>query len=652
MTRAFLTRRFLPMLGVMLAIANTASGQRTVRRYTHVAISPDGNRVAWIGPAAAPSNLEKALFISDLSTTAQPRIIEIPGVDSESPSQLAWSADSRHLAILAAANGSPAVYVVNGEAAPALLTTVKGALHDIRWSPNGTRIAGLYSSLDEVSNNALAAAPRDTGVIGSQPDRQHLALIDTRTGELRSITPRDIYIYEYDWSPDAKRLVVSQARGSGNNNWWVAKLSSLDAATGEMRQLAGPTHQIANPRWSPDGSTIAYIGGLMSDQSVTGGDLYVLPASGGTPRDITPGIKSSITSFTWTGPTTSVATSYAQGNTQVAKINMQTGAESVQVSGLEQQSVGTVHFAAEVSPSRNGDAIASVRESFTSPPEVWITTRGTSRQLTHANDAVPAGIGRGVSVKWKSDAFNVQGFLLYPADFDAKKKYPLIVEVHGGPSSAFAPVFYAPDSYEGLESRAGYFVFLPNPRGSYGQGEAFTRANVKDFGHGDLRDILAGLDEILRAYPVDGTRLGIRGWSYGGFMTMWAVTQSHRFKAAVAGAGIANWLSYTGENGISEWMVPFFGATAYDDKQVYEKSSPIYFIRNARTPTLVVVGERDTECPAPQSYEFWRGLQHVGVPTQLVVYPDEGHAFAQPAHIRDVRVRTVTWMDTYLKSAQ
>ena len=129
-----------------------------------------------------------------------------------------------------------------------------------------------------------------------------------------------------------------------------------------------------------------------------------------------------------------------------------------------------------------------------------------------------------------------------------------------------------------------------------------------------------------------------------------AVGHTERFRAAVAGAGISNWLSYTGENGISEWMVPFFGKTAYEDKAVYAQSSPINYIANARTPTLIVVGERDAECPAPQSFEFWRALQHVGVKTQLVVYPDEGHAFQDPAHKRDLLQRTVRWFDTFLKT--
>jgi dipeptidyl aminopeptidase/acylaminoacyl peptidase len=150
---------------------------------------------------------------------------------------------------------------------------------------------------------------------------------------------------------------------------------------------------------------------------------------------------------------------------------------------------------------------------------------------------------------------------------------------------------------------------------------------------------------------VDSLRLGVTGWSYGGYMTMWTVTQTTRFRAAVSGAGIANWLSYTGQNGISEWMVPYFGATAYEDPAVYARSAPITFIDRVRTPTLIVVGERDVECPAPQSYEFWRGLQHAGVTAQLIVYPDEGHGFTQPGHQRDVVDRTIRWFDHYLKAS-
>ena len=200
-------------------------------------------------------------------------------------------------------------------------------------------------------------------------------------------------------------------------------------------------------------------------------------------------------------------------------------------------------------------------------------------------------------------------------------------------------------------SELGYFVLQPNPRGSYGQGEAFTQANRKDFGYGDLRDILAGVDTVLAKYPVDPNRVGITGWSYGGFMTMFAVTQTHRFRAGVAGAGISDWLSYYGENSIDQWMTPYFGASVYDDPQVYAKSSAINFIKNVTTPTLSVVGDRDGECPAPQSFEFWHALRDLHVPAQLVVYPNEGHGLGDPAHRRDVLQRAVDWFARYMPPA-
>ena len=243
----------------------------------------------------------------------------------------------------------------------------------------------------------------------------------------------------------------------------------------------------------------------------------------------------------------------------------------------------------------------------------------------------------------------VQGWLVFPRDYDAARRYPMVVLVHGGPAGAHRPSW--PDTFfdTTVLSHQGYFVFFPNPRGSFGQGEAFTQANVKDFGYGDLRDILAGVDEIVKTLPVDNQRIGVTGWSYGGFMTMWAVTQTQRFRAAVAGAGIANWQSYYGQNGIDQWMIPYFGASVYDDPGVYAKSSPINFIKNAKTPTLILVGDRDIECPAPQSYEFWHALKTCGVKTQFIIYPNEGHLIAQPDHRRDIVKRMVAWFNEHLK---
>jgi dipeptidyl aminopeptidase/acylaminoacyl peptidase len=275
------------------------------------------------------------------------------------------------------------------------------------------------------------------------------------------------------------------------------------------------------------------------------------------------------------------------------------------------------------------------------------------RALSHFNDGIEPAWSKSASLDWNSDGFLVQGWLLEPKDYDPAKKYPMIVLVHGGPSFAETSHWGGGGSLSSAAfSALGYFVLLPNPRGSFGQGEAFTQANRKDFGYGDLRDIVAGVDAVLAKYPVDPDRVGITGWSYGGFMTMFAVTQTHRFRAAVAGAGISNWQSYYGENSIDQWMIPFFGASVYDDPAAYAKSSAINYIKQAKTPTLVVVGDRDGECPAPQSFEFWHALRDQRVPSRLVVYPNEGHGFSNPAHSRDVLERAIDWFGRYMPPSQ
>jgi dipeptidyl aminopeptidase/acylaminoacyl peptidase len=257
--------------------------------------------------------------------------------------------------------------------------------------------------------------------------------------------------------------------------------------------------------------------------------------------------------------------------------------------------------------------------------------------------------GETKTITWKSDGRTVSGHLLYPRNFDAAKRYPMIVWPHGGPAGIALPAWPEATLAPAVMAGLGYFVFQPNPRGSYGQGEAFVRGNVKDFGGGDLRDVMAGVDAVLKQAPIDPNRLGVHGWSYGGYMTMWTITQTNRFKAAVAGAGISNWQSYYGENSIDQWMIPYFGATVYDNPAVYAKSAPITFVKKVKTPTLIVVGERDGECPAPQSYELWHALRALGVTTELVVYPGEGHMFVDPKNKRDLIERAAAWFDKYLR---
>ena len=305
---------------------------------------------------------------------------------------------------------------------------------------------------------------------------------------------------------------------------------------------------------------------------------------------------------------------------------------------------------AGVALSKDGEFSAVIRQSYTSPPEVATGPPGKWKAITRLNSRSATAHRQGHQRSWASDQPRCAG----DADRAADRGTGRAAIRSSSRCMAVPPTRitrYSPraDSYDAVLAHQGYFVFKPNPRGSYGQGEAFARANVKDFGYGDLRDMLSGIDAVQSTAPIDPARIGICGWSYGGYMTMWALTQTDRFKAAVAGAGLSDWLSYYGTNNIDTWMIPYFGASVYDDPKVYERSSPLTFIKKVHTPTLIVGGDRDAEVPIRQSYEYWNALRRLGVKTEFVVYPDEGHDFFRHADQIDVMTRVLDWFNTYLK---
>jgi dipeptidyl aminopeptidase/acylaminoacyl peptidase len=626
------------------------------RDFQQAEIPPDGKRVAWVESVPelgdAPSS-GFAIYVVDLSAPGAPTRITA-GEDRAAHDEhgLAWSPDSQRLAFLSDATqpGQLQLFVVNAAGGrPRQVTHLSGFPSRPSWSPDGNTIAFL---LEE--HAGPAGVPYDANapeLVSEEISEQRLALVDLSTGTVRQISPAGMYVYEFDWAPDNKRLVLTAVRGSGSNNWWIAGLFALDAASGAMSPLLEkPSMQIAMPRWAPDNSQIAFIGGLMSDQPMVGGDIYMIRPAGGTARNLTPEMKMTATSLSWSSDSGSLFfAGVSDGQTVIAALGP-SGTISTLWAGAERIARG--RYMPQISIARDGKTSAAIRQSFSEPPEVWAGTIGEWSEITHRNASLRPAWGRAVNLHWTTDIGQVQGWLIYPREFDSSKKYPMVVVVHGGPAAAQLPSWPSRTAFQFALPAAGYFLLLPNPRGSYGGGEKFAAGNVKDFGYGDFRDIMAGVDEAIKGAPVDPSRLGITGWSYGGYMSMWAVTQTSRFRAAVAGAGLANWLSYYGENKIDQWMPPYFGRTVYDDPAVYARSSPITFIKNARTPTLIIVGDRDISCPAPQSYEFWHALKTLGVPAQLAVYPNEGHFFADPEHNRDVIERTVAWFNRYLKTSQ
>ncbi len=669
---------------------------------TQTAISPDGMHLAWI-----LGNTGGAEIMLAGPDGRNPQRVATTGKNLPcSSSSIAFSPDSQKLAFLSdcastAGEVKPGegkvsqddifiATVADAKSKARQLTHLHGYAHELAWSPDGRQIGLLYTVGATRPSGALDAMKPPSGVIGVEGlEVQRVAAVDAGSGQAAEVTPAGLSVYEFDWSPDSKKLAYVAAPPPGENNWWVAKLYTqpvmTEGGTAPAAKLGGraafdpgalldpgtvdgPLHglQIAVPRWSPDGSKIAFIGGLMSDQGATGGDIYVISAEGGAPMNFTANGTASPAWLQWTANEHLVVASVVNGASEVSDASLTfppsfhapVGTHVLTTNLLKMNplftlpaSIGDGRLELSLSIAKDGTA-AFLHTSFDHAPEVYVSkleAGAAPHAVTHVNDDLKPSWGRAESLTWKSDGFNVQGWLLLPAHYDAAKKYPMIVLVHGGPSSAVLPRWPGV-GYGGVPfSSLGYFVLMPNPRGSYGQGEKFTQANRKDFGYGDLRDILAGVDAVEQKYPVDDKRIGLTGWSYGGFMTMFAVTQTNRFHAAVAGAGIANWQSYYGENSIDQWMTPFFGATVYDDPKVYAKSSAIDFIKQVKTPTLVVVGDRDGECPSPQSFEFWHALKAEDVPTQLVVYPNEGHAFRLPEHRRDVLERALNWFEEYMQ---
>ena len=626
------------------------AAERQPHLFDELAFSSDGSTVASIEHDEPAVDGAEAAHTLVVRRTGDGRTITIAlpcGTQPAcKPTDVTFSSDGRHLAFVLAQPGDPKSDLYEAASDGSGLHRIlafEGNLGTPRYARDGT-LAVLATPGAHKESGAIKAGAPLSGEIGESSDEQRLGIV--RDGAIAFVSPPDLYVYEYDWLPDGSGLVGTASPGNGDNNWWIAKIWRF-ARQGPARVIytPPPKQQLASPIVSPDGKQVAFIGGLMSDFGSTGGDAFELPLDGrSAPVDMTKGMAASVTAIDWhCAPHALTATALRGADAQLLSLDRPSSQPHVIWSGTENLSTGGWSAGAAC----DGRGFAAIRQTFSDPPEIALLSGGTWRDLTSVNAGLHAPvIAR--SLTWKSDNVTVQGWLLQPEAHANDDDQKMITDVHGGPGAASTPRYLTEHSGLWLLD-AGYDLFLPNPRGSFGQGEAFTLANVRDFGHGDLRDILRGVDRALQVAPISPDLLGLTGYSYGGYMTMWAVTQTDRFKAAVAGAGVSDWLSYYGENGIDRWMIPFFGASVYDDPAVYARSSPIDYIKHVKTPTFVYVGDRDLECPMPQSQEFWHALHELGVPTEFVVYPGQGHELKSAADRADAKRRTLAWFARWLK---
>jgi dipeptidyl aminopeptidase/acylaminoacyl peptidase len=629
--------------------------QIKVRSIGQVVVSPDGRSIAWScdGPQGS-----QVIYRAPLSHPEQAvRISAAPADKWCNETEPVWSPDGKEIAFLSdyPSSGLSQVFVTGSIAVnPAgarQMTKYDGYVSHLHWSPDGNYLSVLYVEKASREPNPMAAENRTVGVIDSLSnlDIQRIAIINKATGESKSISPPKLYVFEYDWSPDSKQMAYDAALPPGDDNWYIAQIYKQSINADDAQIIYKPTFQVALPRWSPDGKRIAYIEGLMSDQGGTGGEIYTVAANGNEkPKDLTPGRQSTPAWFTWRPDGNIVFSEFVGGSNAISTLNTGT----LVTNRIWQQEASIAASGEERSLAIGGPGkspvLAYYKMGWNSLPEIWAGSFKKQIQFTHLNDSIHFPMPKTVSVEWANKGQRIQGWLLYPANYDASKHYPMLVMVHGGPAWIATPTWSAPDFNTAFYTQLGYFIFFPNARGSYGQGEKFTLANRRDWGYGDLQDMLCGVDTLVKKLPIDNSRLGLLGWSYGGSIAMFSITQTNRFKAVVAGAGAADWLSYYGQNMIDKWMGSYFGASPYDDPAAYSRLSAMTYIKQAQTPTLVLVGEYDGECPPAQSLEFWHALKELKVPTQLVIYPDEGHDFQKLENTVDVTLRTIQWFNKYL----
>ncbi len=640
----------LPAIATAAAAPSWAAG-RPLHDFHTVAIAPDGRHIASIESDDVPDGSEsppRQLFIRTPGGGARQVMLPCRSGPDCLPSSPSWNRDGSRLAFVISSAGaaSASIYVVGaGGNAPHRLARFAGALGTLRYGPED-RLAVLATAHPHKKTGAVEAAAPMAGEIGTQTDEQRIAML--RDGALRMVSPADLFVYEFDWRPDGAGFVATAAKGDGDTQWWVSKLVAVAAADGAVSLLHAPDdahQQLADPVVSPDGRSVAFIGGWMSDFGSNGGDAFLLKLDqpGAKAVDLTPGLHATVTTLDWYCGPGLTATALAGARTDVLALT-QAGSARTLWSGEGGIGAGGWNLGLACAGGRS----AAYHQTFLAPPELEAGPIGRWRDLTHVNAGLVAPV-QARSVTWKSDRFDVQGWLLSPSPARPGRR-PLLVQVHGGPQAAETPKFLAPRGTDRALLAAGYDLFLPNYRGSFGQGEAFVAADIGDFGGGDFRDIMAGLDAVERSVPIDDGRLGIFGGSYGGYMSMWAVTQTHRFGAAASHAGISNWLSEQGEapQMTADAPDPVFGTLVYDDPRPQLHASPITHMRGVRTPVLITVGERDVECPLPQSQEFYQALLTLGVPTSFVVYAGEGHGFRNEADRADERRRTVAWFDKWL----
>ncbi len=588
-----------------------------------------------------------------------------------------WSPDGRLIAYLASGEGKDGIWAYDLTADHERLVAAmpetdawlgNAAQKNFAWSPDGSSIAFVVA--DSVAPPADRPAGDPPGASDvraysrimyktrtgfSDNRRTHIAVVRLACGAQGQCTPRVLTPGQYDehsldWSPDGTRIAFVSDRSIDPDNAYANDLWTVDVVSGQVTRLTDTPAAEFGPHWSPDGTLLAYPAWTRphNTKDSPGEDthVWVIPAAGGAPRQLAVELDRRVSQVGWYPNGTSVYfTAGDHGTTSVYRAPV--------AGGPPQRLITCQCQAQQYTLDHAGAVMAYVQSDLTHPPEVWVSTADgrSARQLTRDQDALMAQIQPidAESFEFASfDGTQVQGWLLKPAGYREGAKYPLILSIHGGPHGGFGYTFTA--NFQ-ITAAHGYGVLFINPRGSSGYGQAFSDGSVENWGGGDYKDLMAGLDTAIRHNAwIDTTRMGVTGGSYGGFMTNWVITQTPRFKAAVALASLSDLVSFYGTSLYTDLVEAEFNGMPWENYPLLWQWSPLAHIANARTPTLFIHGESDHDVPITQAEEMFVALRKMGVAATLTRYPDEGHGFHRPAHQLDSMLRTQAWFDRYLRA--
>jgi len=637
---------------VQQRVAVTPETLFTVRQATDAVIAPDGQLAAFVVAEWPTAQVKQRwrIWCADIESGESYPLTK--GLTSDfSPT---WSPDSITLAF--ASRGSdptskPQVYVIaahGGEARQ--LCHVPNGVSDITWSPDGRRLAFLALEGDAPSEDPLILQPGK-----GRFRRLWTVRSDGNTSE--AVTSDRLSIWNYAWSPNGEQFVVYFADGPERTDWYRGQIGLVAAHGGLLRQISQLTRQAFGLTWSPDGSRIAYVSGEWSDPERGGGDIFIQQLSDGRVRNVTPGLDWSPGWCRWFPDGRHLLCAGSDGVAcRVSILDEVTGALTTLIDHLV---IGDRHWPHLSTTSDLRSFVATRSDQH--PYDVWygellsahderqgVTWKRLSRLNPLAEETLV--LNRTERTRYTSvDGWEIDGLITWPARREDGRLPPLIVFVHGGPSGVWLDDWgqYLPQVF----AAAGFAVLRPNIRGGRGRGVAFADAVLGDMGGKDFQDVLHGVDDLVKRNLVDSERVGITGWSYGGFLTAWTLTQTRRFKAAVMGAGISDFHSFHAQTNIRDWDMRYLGqppVSPLTHPDVYRERSPISHAQQVTTPTLIVHGEQDACVPVSQAYAFYRALMERGVPTELVVYPREGHSLSERQHLQDYYQRLLGWFQRYL----